>query len=77
MSRNGHQGPCDLLTARNRPEGQAAGSRVPQAATSLRFIHLGLVFRSFFVVFLVALLRRESVRAGEAFGHLFPLLRRS
>ena len=44
MSRNGHQGPCDLLAARNRPEGPAAGSRVPSRTTRPRFIF----FCSFF-----------------------------
>ena len=72
MSRNGHQGPCDLLAAWNRPEGPAAGSRVPQGATRLRFIHLGLAFFcSFFFFSFVALPRREPVRAREAFGHVF------
>ena len=52
VSRDGHQGPCDLLAARNRPEGPAAASRVPQRTTRLRFIHpLASFFRSLFAVF--------------------------
>ena len=77
MSRNGHHCPCDLLAARNRPEGAAAGSRVPQAATRLRFIHLGIVFFAVsFAVFLVAFFMRKSVRAGETVEPVFFLLPR-
>ena len=61
MSRNGHQGPCDLLAARNRPAIKARQGFVSYTLPSFFF------FAVFFFSF-VALLRRELVRAREAFG---------
>ena len=70
MSRDGHQGPCDLLAARNRPEEPAAASRVPQRTTRLRFIHPLASFSAVFFCSFLWLYSRESVRAREVFGHV-------
>ena len=67
MSRDGHQGLAICLALGTGLRGKRQGL----GATRLRFIHLGLVFRSCFFQFFVRLLRRESVRAREAFGHVF------
>ena len=54
--------------------GRRQGLVCHKGATRPRFIHTlaSLFFRSFFfAVFFLALLKRESVRAREAFGHVF------